>query len=138
MATISKQYTRLLSLWPHDALRPNLPFTKTIEYRALPHGVQPLSPSTAHQPSSPAQSDVQPAAAPPPTPHARVEQANINALFALLENRYAKKYPMSAELLKPASNPEHYENLMREIERAPTKTWVQAKLDEWRMKIRWS
>jgi cytochrome b pre-mRNA-processing protein 6 len=60
------------------------------------------------------------------------------ALFSLLENRYSKKYALSEAVLKPASAPEHYERLMQEIERAPGKTWWQAKVDEWKMKIRWS
>lgn len=41
-------------------------------------------------------------------------------------------------MLRPKSNPEHYERLLEEIERAPGKTWWQAKVDEWKMKIRWS
>jgi cytochrome b pre-mRNA-processing protein 6 len=40
-------------------------------------------------------------------------------------------------VLKPTSNPEYYDRLMEEIERAPEKSWWSAKLDEWKMKIRW-
>lgn len=70
------------------------------------------------------------------TPPAQ-ELAQITALFSLLENRYAKKYPLGEAVLKPRSAPAHYENLMAEIERAPGKTWWQAKVDEWKMMIRW-
>lgn len=40
--------------------------------------------------------------------------------------------------MRPTSAPDHYERLMQEIERAPKKSWWEAKLDEWKMKIRWS
>ncbi|CAI6338507.1 unnamed protein product [Periconia digitata] len=134
--TIATQYTRLLSLWPKDALRPNLPFTTAIAHRAKPYGVAP--PSAPSPSSTPATTpSPQPSASLPTTTPAQ-ETAQINALFSLLENRYTAKYPLSADVLKPKSNPEHYERLMEEIERAPGKTWWQAKVDEWKMKIRWS
>ncbi|KAF2024675.1 hypothetical protein EK21DRAFT_117522 [Setomelanomma holmii] len=133
-ATIAKQYTRLLALWPKDALRPNLPFTRAIEHRGLPYGVKPLE-----SPSDPPLSKTAPAATPAPvSTNPQLEQAQVNALYSLLESRYSKKYALSPGVLKPASAPEHYENLMAEIERAPQKSWWQAKVDEWKMKIRWS
>ncbi|KAJ4365735.1 hypothetical protein N0V83_008355 [Neocucurbitaria cava] len=135
--TIAKQYTRLLALWPKDALRPTLPFTRAIEHRAAPFGVQPITPipqDSKTKPSAPAPSN------PPPStpPNPQLEQSQVNALFSLLDDRYSKKYALSPGVLKPTSAPEHYTNLMEEIERAPQKTWWQAKLDEWKMKIRWS
>lgn len=125
---------RLLSLWPKDALRPNQSFTKVIEYRGAPYGVKPLQPL---DPESSKPSNVKAVSAPPAaTVNSNVDLANINALYSLLDNRYSKKYPLSPDVLKPTSNPKHYERLMEEIERAPTKSWWQAKLDEWKMKIR--
>ncbi|KAF2130055.1 hypothetical protein P153DRAFT_339541 [Dothidotthia symphoricarpi CBS 119687] len=139
-STITKQYTRLLALWPHDALRPNLPFTSTILHRGLPYGVQPLpsaDDSTQTAPSSkPASTPSKPASSTPTTP--QLEQAQINALYSLLENRYSTKYKLSPGVLKPSSAPEHYDRLMEEIEKAPQKTWWEAKVDEWKRKIRWS
>lgn len=133
MAThVARQYTRLLALWPKDALRPNLPFTRAIEHRAAPYGLQPTTPAPSQSPPSASQSPP----APPPNP--QWERAQLNALYSLLEDRYTKTYPLSPAVLKPASAPEHYTKLMAEIERAPRKTWWQAKLDEWKMKIRWS
>jgi cytochrome b pre-mRNA-processing protein 6 len=133
----AKHYTRLLALWPKDALRPNIPFTRTIEAHGRPFGVKPLprDPSdksaiaTAQSPSTSTLT---------PPPNAQREQAQINALYSLLENRYSKKYVLSPGVLAPASAPQHYERLMREIEKAPGKSWWEAKLDEWKMKIRWS
>ncbi|KAF2787349.1 hypothetical protein K505DRAFT_379661 [Melanomma pulvis-pyrius CBS 109.77] len=129
--TLAKHYTRLLTLWPKDLLRPNLPFTKTLEHRGLPFGVQPLSPSPTKAKPSPKTT------APHKISDPRTELANVNALFLLLENKFSKKYPLSQEVLKPKSNPGHYDRLMEEIERAPKKSWLSAVMDEWKMKIRW-
>ncbi|KAJ4348326.1 uncharacterized protein N0V89_009700 [Didymosphaeria variabile] len=132
--TTVKHYTRILSLWPKDSLRPNLPFTRTIERRATPYGVKPVSPPVEDAKNSDTSAG-KPAPIAKSSPQAELPQ--INALYSLLENRYSKKYPISPGLLKPTSNPEHYDRLMEEIERAPKKSWLQAKMDEWKMKIRW-
>jgi cytochrome b pre-mRNA-processing protein 6 len=132
---IAKQYTRLLTLWPKDALRPNLPFTRAIEHRGLPYGVKPLESNTE---ASNSQATPTPAPAPASPQNPQLEQAQVNALFSLLENRYSKKYALSPGVLKPTSAPEHYDRLMAEIERAPKKSWWEAKVDQWKMKIRWS
>jgi cytochrome b pre-mRNA-processing protein 6 len=134
---VAKQYTRLIALWPKDALRPNLPFTRAIEHRGVPYGVEPLPrPDDAQEQKKKITSIASEPAAPTPlSPQA--EQAQINALFSLLENRYSNKYALSQSVFEPRSAPDHYTNLMREIEKAPQKTWWQAKVDEWKMKIRW-
>lgn len=135
---IVKQYTRLAALWPRDALRPNLPFTRAIDRHGQPFGLQPTTP--VPEDASKKSHSPPPAATPAPSspPDAKLEQAQVNALFSLLENRYTNKYPLSPAVLKPTSAPGHYIKLMEEIERAPQKTWWQAKVDEWKMKIRWS
>lgn len=114
-----------------------MPFTRAIERRATPYGVEPVSPplEDAEKKSKPTSAAATPAALVKPTPQAELPQ--INALFSLLDNRYSNKYPLSPAVFKPASNPEHYDRLMEEIERAPKKTWFQAKMDEWKAKIRW-
>ena len=52
------------------------------------------------------------------------EMVQANALYALLENRFAKDYPMDLSLRKPASDPEHYDNLVKEMDEAPTRSWL--------------
>ncbi|KAF2751839.1 hypothetical protein M011DRAFT_463334 [Sporormia fimetaria CBS 119925] len=130
--TIVRHYTRLLQLWPKDALRPNQPFTKAIEHRALPYGVKPLSESPAAISKNSEQNT-----APAVQLDSKVELDNIRALYSLLDNKFSKKYPITQAVLKPTSNPKHYDRLMQEIERAPKKSWLQGKIDEWKMKIRW-
>jgi cytochrome b pre-mRNA-processing protein 6 len=99
--------------------------------------VQPITPAPEEgaKPQNPAPAKP---ASPPSQANPRLEQAQVNALFSLLENRYSTKYALSPAVFKPASAPEHYTKLMDEIERAPKKTWWEAKLDQWKMKIRWS
>jgi cytochrome b pre-mRNA-processing protein 6 len=125
-----------MSLWPKDLLRPNQPFIKTFEKRAAVYGVQPPEWATKVEAPKKGKADDAPAAPAAPL-DSKKELADLNTLFTLLENRYSKRYPLSAGVLKPTSKPEYYEKLMEEIERAPTKTWWQAKMDEWKMKIRW-
>ncbi|EFQ95823.1 hypothetical protein CFE70_005451 [Pyrenophora teres f. teres 0-1] len=135
--TIAKQYTRALALWPKDALRPNLPFTRAIEHHGQPFGVQPITPTPEEGAKTQAPAATTTAASSPPA-NPKLEQAQVNALYSLLENRYSAKYALSPAVLKPKSAPEHYTKLMEEIERAPKKTWWEAKVDEWKSKIRWS
>ncbi|KAF2470345.1 uncharacterized protein BDR25DRAFT_303872 [Lindgomyces ingoldianus] len=130
---ISKHYHRLLTLWPKDPLRPNLPFTKTLEHRVA-RFAPVSSPSPSSLPPHPRASESR---TPAPSASAKSELVDINAVYSLLENRYKNRYPVSPGLLKPVSNPEYYDRLMAEIEKAPTKSWLRAKLDEWKMKVRW-
>ncbi|KAH6638696.1 hypothetical protein BKA67DRAFT_589193 [Truncatella angustata] len=53
-----------------------------------------------------------------------------NALYSLLDNRYKKKYPIIGEhsLLKPKSNPTYFSDLVREMEDAPSRSWVDRQL----------
>jgi hypothetical protein len=52
---------------------------------------------------------------------AEVKQAQV--LASLLENRYASKYPMPASLRNPKSNPTYYDDLIREMQEAPSRSW---------------
>ncbi len=48
----------------------------------------------------------------------------VNALYSLLENRYANGSPMSEKLRRPSSDPEHYDVLVQELEEAPNRSWL--------------
>lgn len=133
---IAKQYTRLLTLWPKDAFRPGLPFTRAIERRGQPYGLKPLEPAEGAPKPKARPPPATPAPASPPNPQA--EQAQVNALYSLLENRYSKKFPLSEDVLKPTAAPEHYDLLMAEIERAPQRSWWETTVESWKTKIRWS
>lgn len=47
----------------------------------------------------------------------------MNALSALLENRFARAYPITEKIRYPASDPEYFDNLIREFEEAPNRDW---------------
>jgi cytochrome b pre-mRNA-processing protein 6 len=54
----------------------------------------------------------------------QVELDQANALYSLLEDRYATKFPLPEMLRAPASNPTYYEDLIREMQEAPTRSWL--------------
>lgn len=48
-----------------------------------------------------------------------ISESSANALQALLEDRFSRRYPMPNKIRYPASDPEHYDNVVREFEEAP-------------------
>lgn len=90
---------RALNRWPKDALRPDVQFQEVMKKRF-------------ETPGSGSEEE-------------RLRQAN--ALYSLLDNRYRKRYPINGEssLLKPKSNPAHYTELVKELDEAPSRTFLQ-------------
>lgn len=64
-------------------------------------------------------------------------EAETNALFTLLENRYSRKYPLSKSTTSPASDPEHYGRLLEELEEAPERTGLQRFMKRITGLVRW-
>lgn len=60
---------------------------------------------------------------PPAFTGGRDEAREVNAAYLLTENAFAKQYPLSEAMLRPASVPTHYTDLERELEEAPGRTW---------------
>lgn len=58
----------------------------------------------------------------------RDEEKEVNAGYLLLENSFSKQYPPGEKLMRPDSNPEHYEALKQELHelpnRSPWETWL--------------
>jgi cytochrome b pre-mRNA-processing protein 6 len=132
---IAKHYTRIISLWPKDVLRPTVAFQNTLQYRAsqfLPAKTSPVEPGS--EPKAAATPGSSSAASLDP----KAELLNINALYSLLENRYSKRYPTSPALLRPTSNPTYYEDLMVELEQAPGRSWFSRAVKRWKGLIRFS
>lgn len=48
------------------------------------------------------------------------------------------QYPLSEKMLKPPSNPEYYERLIKELDEAPRRSWLQSKLARWKGFLRFS
>lgn len=51
------------------------------------------------------------------------ELQQVQALNSLLENRYSRAYPLPISMRKPASNPSHYDDVLKELEEAPSRSW---------------
>ncbi|KAK2768669.1 hypothetical protein FQN54_000525 [Arachnomyces sp. PD_36] len=104
LKSLSSHLRRLQSRWPSDPVRP--------ASVSIPTYLQNHNPS-----STPSTSTPESPAKPPPT------TSSINALYSLVENRYANAYPLPQHLRYPASNPSHYDDLVREFAEAPTRGW---------------
>ncbi|KAI0867927.1 hypothetical protein GGS24DRAFT_507310 [Hypoxylon argillaceum] len=89
---------RALNEWPKDTIRPEVQFQTVLRKRFE----QPkLSLSEEEQ----------------------LKEAN--ALYSLLDNRYKKTYPITGSLLQPRSNPNYFTNLLKELEEAPNRTFME-------------
>jgi len=90
---LASHYTRILRRWPVDRLRP--------EERTFQHLLQNRIKN-------------------PPVDAASGEQ-EANAAYLLLENDLRNRFPLSKKIMRPASNPEHYERVAREVDEIPTR-----------------
>ncbi|KAK0113687.1 hypothetical protein ONS95_013935 [Cadophora gregata] len=118
-----QHYTRALSRWPVDNLRPDCQFPKImrkrLEQRFLPVSSQPTQTGTTQAVAHNSVDE-----------KLELEQANV--LYSLLENRYSGKYPIKGELMTPKSNPNHYTNLIKELEEAPRSSWMERTIKRWK------
>lgn len=93
---ISQHYSRLLSRWPADRLRPaERHFQRLLQKR--------IQEAPAGQ---------------------RDESREVNAAYLLLDDALRKRYPLSNSFMHPASKPEHYTALAQELDEAPDRTWL--------------
>ncbi|THW45624.1 hypothetical protein D6D22_03457 [Aureobasidium pullulans] len=106
----SKHYARILSQWPVDRLRPEISFQSVLKRRLEAAPVAQVNQANTAQTQA---------------PKARNELREINALYSLLENRYSSTYPLSNAMMHPASAPEHYTTLVKELDEVPDRTFFQ-------------
>ena len=154
---VYKHYQRLLTQWPVDLLRPEVSFQKAIQ-RRIDTRLKP--PTTAPEDNvvfNQAQATV-------PTKVAfdeKGELEQVNVLYSFLENRYTKtvriccilgggtmdvamtdeypnQYPLSEKMMRPASNPNYYDGLLKELNEAPTRSWFQSMVIRWKGSLRFS
>ncbi|KAL8375855.1 hypothetical protein RB595_007129 [Gaeumannomyces hyphopodioides] len=101
-----------LSRWPQDVLRPET---------QLPRALAPrLERLEQQQRTPPAASASAPAAAIPTGEVRQLREAN--ALLALLDNRFKNRYRIREQTFRPRSSPDYYDNLIRELDEAPTRS----------------
>ncbi|KAL3426224.1 hypothetical protein PVAG01_03015 [Phlyctema vagabunda] len=107
-----KHYLRALSRWPADPLRPECQFQEAMR-RRIDRRLLPGSTGVS-------------------VVDEKVELAQANVLYSLLENRYSKQYPVSDSLMKPKSNPTHYTDLIKELEAVPDRSWWGNMVNKWK------
>ncbi|KAI1207520.1 uncharacterized protein F4807DRAFT_180313 [Annulohypoxylon truncatum] len=88
---------RALSQWPKDTLRPQIQIQEVLRKRF-------------EQPSNLPEQD-------------QLKQAN--ALYSLINDRYKTKYPIRGSLLKPKSHPTYFTDLVKELEEAPSRSYLE-------------
>ncbi|KAI1773801.1 hypothetical protein F4818DRAFT_443106 [Hypoxylon cercidicola] len=91
---------RALSEWPKDILRPQVQLQDVLRKRF-------------EASSNLSEQD-------------QLKQAN--ALYSLLDNRYKKKYLITGSLLNPKSKPTHFTDLVKELEEAPNRSYMERML----------
>jgi cytochrome b pre-mRNA-processing protein 6 len=72
--------------------------------------------------TSPADANASPSAAARPFNETK-EMQQVSVLSSLLDNRISKAYPMPQSLRYPANRPTHYDDVVREMEEAPSRSW---------------
>ncbi|KAL3470526.1 hypothetical protein BJX99DRAFT_47764 [Aspergillus californicus] len=98
--TVQTRLAHLLKHWPADPIRPSSV------------SVQTYLQSRLSQQSKDTTSTVP------------ISDSSLNALSSLLEDKYTRRYPLSPKLRHPASNPDHYDDLIREFDEAPSRDWL--------------
>ncbi|KAK0648074.1 hypothetical protein B0T16DRAFT_112378 [Cercophora newfieldiana] len=104
---IASRVQRVLEQWPKDALRPNLQFQDAISKRLAAGSL--AAPRTSF---------------PDQTTRLAAELKQVNALEALVQNKFARKYPLSKRTMNPRWNPTYFDDLLAELEAAPTRSWT--------------
>ncbi|KAI5237833.1 hypothetical protein E4T43_07847 [Aureobasidium subglaciale] len=120
-AQASKHYARILSQWPVDRLRPEISFQSVLKKRLEAAPVAQVNQANTAQASA---------------PKPRNEDREINALYSLLENRYTSVYPVSPNMMRPLSAPDHYTNLVKELDEVPDRTFFQRIANRFKSMIR--
>lgn len=108
--SLQSRLSHILQHWPTDAVRPASVSVQTYLQNQLAQNKS--TNSSSQSPSTPTSQAIP-----------KISESSVNALSALLENRFANKYPLSQKIRYPASDPEHYDNLIREFEEAPNRDW---------------
>ncbi|KAJ5224439.1 uncharacterized protein N7469_007942 [Penicillium citrinum] len=108
--SLQTRISHLLKHWPSDAVRPASVSVQTYLQSHL--GQKQTN-------GSPQEKDTR-----VPKPHGELSESSVNAMTSLLNDRFARRYPLSQKVRYPASDPDHYDNLIREFEEAPNRDWL--------------
>ncbi|KAL2216214.1 hypothetical protein M432DRAFT_641906 [Thermoascus aurantiacus ATCC 26904] len=112
--TLHARISHLIKHWPADPVRPASVSVQNYLQSRLP----PSDPQSQQKPQQQQEGGGE------GKPAQQISEASVNALFSLLEDRYAKRYPLPQKLRHPASDPDHYDKVVREFEEAPNRNWL--------------
>ncbi|EYE91138.1 ubiquinol-cytochrome c reductase complex assembly factor 2 [Aspergillus ruber CBS 135680] len=110
--TLQTRISHLLSHWPSDPVRPASVSVQTYLQTRVSQASTQNAAASQQQQHLPQNQQPQ-----------EMSEASLNALSSLLEDRYTRRYPLSQKLRRPASSPDHYDNVVREFEEAPERDW---------------
>ncbi|KAL2399027.1 hypothetical protein ABEF95_008231 [Exophiala dermatitidis] len=114
-----KHWARIIKRWPVDRVRPEyVSFQKVMRDRLQ----KATSPAAAA--GNAKANEAQPVS--PPQWDEAQEMRQVNVLYSLLEDRYFKAYPIPTKLRHPRSMPTYYDDVLKEMEEAPSRTWFQS------------
>ena len=105
-----------------DKVRPENISFQTVMQKRLDRLNKPSAPAAITSPQNPNEA---PSATAEPF-HEQKELKQASGLYSLLENRYSKAYPVPHSLRYPATRPTHYDDVVREMEEAPSRSWFGA------------
>ena len=111
-----KHWARIIKQWPIDRVRPeHVHFQKIMQLRL--QKLQSPSATAGNIKSNEAQAQ-------PAEPfNEQNELQQTNALYSFLENRFEREYPIPQKVRHPKSNAAHYDDLVRELDEAPGRSW---------------
>ncbi|KAH6886381.1 hypothetical protein B0T10DRAFT_550135 [Thelonectria olida] len=96
-----KIYQEVFSKWPQQALRPDHQLQDVLA-KAVNERYQKYQPSMEAE-----------------------ELSKAKALQFLLQERYNDRFKLTGRLVEPKSQPTYFEDLIREIEEAPNRSWLE-------------
>ncbi|RMZ85403.1 hypothetical protein DV737_g714, partial [Chaetothyriales sp. CBS 132003] len=114
-----KQWTSIIKRWPVDKVRPQNVAFQTVMQKRIDHLVNP---SSVPQPRTVKKNEAA-VSAPPPAWNEDRELKQVKTLNTLLENKYAHAFPLASALRYPASNPTYYDDLIHELDEAPSRSY---------------
>ena len=114
-----KHWARIIKRWPVDKVRPDSVSFQTIMQKRID---RVMNPSTSAAPSNVKANEAL-VSTEPRVFDEKKEMQQVNVLSSLLGDRYATAYPLPQSLRKPASNPVYYDQVLAEIEEAPSRSW---------------
>ncbi|KAK1254786.1 hypothetical protein MKX08_008781 [Trichoderma sp. CBMAI-0020] len=100
-STQRRIYSDVFAKWPKQDLRPDYQFQDVLA-KVVDERFKTYNPATESE-----------------------ELLKARALQFLVQNKFRDRYKLKGPMLEPKSQPRYFEDLVREIEEAPKRTWLE-------------